>query len=76
MSLFFGLIGNVLAVGLAARAFVEAGPKGRIAIVVLMGSSFLIPKLAGGAAVAAACFTARIVIAIGCYLYVRYTNAA
>ncbi|MDD8025546.1 MAG: hypothetical protein PHI34_03450 [Acidobacteriota bacterium] len=75
MSLVYGLIGNLLAVWLAVAAVVQAGPKARIVIVTLMGASFLVPELAAGTTVSTACFLGRIVIAIGCYLYIRVINA-
>lgn len=75
MSLFYGWIGNLLAVGLAVPAFLQAGPKGRIAIGGLMALTFLVPEFVPGPTPAIVCFVARIVIAIGCYLYIRWENA-
>jgi hypothetical protein len=68
-------IGNVLAVIAAVVAFTQAGLKGRIVIAVLMGSAFAIPRIIGGQALGFAFLAVRMVIAIGCYLYVRWINA-
>jgi hypothetical protein len=75
MSIVYGLIGNLLALWLAVTAFLQAGPKGRIAIAGLMALTFLVPEFAPGLTTATVCFVARIVIAIGCYLYIRWDNA-
>jgi hypothetical protein len=71
----YGLIGNLLAVWLAVTAFLQAGPKGRITIVGLMAVTFIVPEFVPGPTAAIICFVARIVIAIGCYLFIRVSNA-
>jgi hypothetical protein len=71
----YGLIGNLLAVWLAVTAFLQAAPKGRIAIAGLMAATFLVPEFVPGPTTAIICFVARILIAIGCYLYIRWENA-
>ena len=71
----YGFIGDMLAVIVAVVAFVQAGPKGRIVIAWLMGSAFVIPRIAPSPTVSIVCFIARILIAIGCYLYIRWSNA-
>ncbi|GEM_PF-4401387 len=68
-------IGDLLAVGVAVAAFLQAGLKGRIVIAVLMGAAFLVPDMIGGQTAAYIGLAVRMVIAIGCYLYVRWINA-
>ena len=72
----YGLILNVVALGVAVYAFIESGPNGRIAILVLMGTAFLLPVIFPSRAVALACLIGKTVIALGCYLYIRWSNAA
>jgi hypothetical protein len=71
----YGMLGDALAVIAAVVAFFQAGLKGRIVIAWLMGSSFVIPLIAPSPTVSIVCFVARILIAIGCYLYIRWSNA-
>jgi hypothetical protein len=72
MSLFYGIVGNVIAIGLAAKSFVESETRGRIVILVLIGTTFLIPRLFPGRTVSLVAFIARMIVAIGCYFFLRY----
>jgi len=72
MSLFFGIVGNVIAVGLAVKAFIEAQGLGRVAILILMGGTFLVPRVWPGQTMSLAAFVARMLVAVGCYLFLRY----
>ena len=75
MSLIYGWVANILSIVLAVVAFTQAQKKGQIAILVLMGSAFGIPHLWPSRTVALVCFLAKIIIAIGCYIYVKWSNA-
>ena len=74
MSLIYGWVANILSIVLAVVAFTQAQEKGQIAILVLMGSAFGIPHLWPSRTVALVCFLAKILIAIGCYIYVKWSN--
>jgi ABC-type spermidine/putrescine transport system permease subunit II len=69
MSLFFGIIGNVVAVALAAKAFYEAETRGRIIILALVGATFLAPRVFPGISLAA--FIARLLVGMGCYFFLK-----
>ncbi len=69
MCLFYGIIGNVIAVGLAVKAFIGAEVRGRIVILVLIGATFLAPRLFPGRSVSLIAFIARLVVGIGCYFF-------
>lgn len=69
------LIGNVIAIALSALAFYEAGVKGRIVILVLVGATFLVPKLVPGLTISYLMVAARMVIGIGCTIFIRWRNA-
>jgi hypothetical protein len=75
VSLIYGWVANLLSIIVAVVAFTQAQEKGRIAILVLMGSAFGIPYLWPSRTVALVCFLAKIFIAIGCYIYVKWSNA-
>jgi hypothetical protein len=72
VSLAFGLIGNVIAVGLAAKTFLEAQGWGRVAVLILVGATFLVPRVFPGQTVSTAAFVARMLVGIGCYLWLRH----
>jgi hypothetical protein len=76
VSLVYGWVADILSIILAVVAFTQAQEKGRIAILVLMGSAFGIPHLWPSRTVALVCFLAKIAIAIGCSIYVKWANAA
>lgn len=71
MSLFYGIIGNVVSVGLAVFAFLEAELKGRIVIFTVMSVSFIGPRLWPGRTVSSVCFLGRIFFAIGLAVYLK-----
>jgi hypothetical protein len=70
------LIGNILAIVGAGAAFFEAETKGRIFILTLMALTFIIPKIWASLLISSICFVLRMVLAIGCYVYVKYQSAA
>jgi len=72
MSLIFGIVGNVVAVVLAVKAFVEAGAGGRIALLVLMGATFLAPRVFPGLIVSQVAFIVRMLVGIGCFVFLKY----
>jgi len=69
------LIGNVIALGLCAYAFYEAGTGGRIALLVLVGATFLVPRFVGGLPIKYWMISARMVLGIGSYFYIRWKNS-
>lgn len=71
----YGIVGDGVALIVAVVAFLQAGLKGRIVIAGLMGSAFLIPTLIGGENTGYIFMAVKAVIAIGCYLYIRVSNA-
>jgi len=71
----YALIGNIVAAVFIIAAFLAAEARGRIAIVVLAAATFVVPKLSASSTVDIVCFTARILLAIGCALYVKWRNA-
>jgi hypothetical protein len=75
MSLFYGIIGNVVSVALAVYAFLEAEIKGRIVILAAMGSSFLVPHFWPGRTVSSVCFLGRVFFAIGLAVYLKVRAA-
>jgi len=75
VSIVYGAVANILSIVLAVVAFTQAGEKGRIAILALMGCAFGIPHLGPSRTVALVCFLAKILIAIGCYIYIKWSNA-
>ncbi|MGD0783431.1 MAG: hypothetical protein ABSA30_11290 [Candidatus Aminicenantales bacterium] len=75
MSIVYGAIADILSVVLAVVAFTQAREKGRIAILVLMICAFGVPHLWPSRTAALVCFLAKILIAIGCYIYIRWSNA-
>ncbi len=75
MSLIYGWIANLVAIVLAVVAFTQAQDKGRLTILVLMGAAFGAPYLWPSPTVSLVGFLGKIVIAIGCYVYLKWTNA-
>jgi hypothetical protein len=75
VSIINGPIADILSIILAVAAFTQAGEKGRFGILVLMGCAFGIPYLWPSGTVALVCFLAKILIAIGCYIYIKWSNA-
>jgi hypothetical protein len=75
VSIVYGAIADILSVVLAVVAFTQAREKGRIAILVLMICAFGVPHLWPSRTAALVCFLAKILIAIGCYMYIRWSNA-
>lgn len=75
MSLIYGWIANLAAVILAVMAFNQARFKGQVAILVLMGAVFGFPGLWPSPTMSLVCFLAKIVIAIGCSIFVKWSTA-
>ena len=75
MSIAYGAIADILSIVLAVVALTQAREKGRIAILVLMGCAFGVPYLWPSRTAALVCFLAKILIAIGCYIYIKWSNA-
>jgi len=69
------LIGNIAVLVIAVLAFNEAGNPGRIALVLIIGATFLVPKLAPGPTIPYLMLAARAAIGIGCYLFYRWSNS-
>jgi len=59
----------------AALAFREAGGRGRLVILILVGATFLIGRIFPSLSVAYAVSSARAVLAIGFYLFYKWRNA-
>ena len=66
------LIGNVASVVLAVWAAYEADGAGRLVIAVLLVLSFLISKLWPGIVVSLICFVGRVLLGIGCLIYLKW----
>jgi hypothetical protein len=71
----YSLIGNVAAIVAGVLAFNEAGTAGRIFIVVLFGATFLVPKFVPGLTIRYLMLSARMLIAVGCYVSYRVRNS-
>jgi hypothetical protein len=69
------LIGNAAALVAGVLAFIEAELPGRVVIVILLGGTFLVPKLVPGVTILYIMLAARMVIAVGCYLFYRWRNS-
>jgi len=69
------LTGTLIALGLMASAFYQAENKGRIVIFFLAATTFIVPKIFPGSTVHLISFIARILVAAGCYVYVKWRNA-
>jgi hypothetical protein len=66
------LIGNVASVVLAVWAAYEAEGSGRLVIVALLVLTFLIPAFWSATLVSLICFVGRIVLGIGCFIYLKW----
>ncbi len=66
------LIGNVLSVVLAGWAVYEADGAGRLIILALLVLTFLVPALWSSSLVNLVCFTGRIFLGIGCFIYLQW----
>jgi len=71
MGIYTG-IGTGVALVLMAMAFHEAENRGRVIILSLAVLTFLLPALFPSSAIWLIFFIARILIGLGCYLYLRY----
>jgi hypothetical protein len=67
----YGAIGTGLAIILIIMAFFRAGSTGRIIILALVSLTFLLPTLLSSMAVGLICYVGRILIGIGCYIYLK-----
>lgn len=75
MGIPYDLIGTGIAIILIALAIYEADIKGRIIILALTLLTFLLPALLRKAVLNLICFIARLLIGIGCYIYLKWQNA-
>ncbi|MCX6575566.1 MAG: hypothetical protein NTV82_04125 [Candidatus Aminicenantes bacterium] len=66
------LIGNVLSVVLAVWAVYEADGPGRLIIIALLVLTFLIPALWSASLVSLICFIGRLILGIGCFIYLKW----
>ena len=66
------LIGNVASVVLAGWAAYEAEGAGRLIIIALLVLTFLIPALWSASLVSLVCFIGRIVLGLGCFIYLKW----
>jgi hypothetical protein len=75
VSLIYGGIADVVVIVLAVVAFLEAQEKGRWVILVLTGAAFGLPSLWPSPTMSLVCFLGKIAIAMGCYIFLKWTNA-
>ena len=75
MSGILFLVGNVASVLVGGYAFVEAEDRGRVLIASLMGAAFLLPRLFPSLTLRLVCFVARMILAIGCVVYLKWKQA-
>ena len=75
MSIVYGAVANILSIVLAVVVFTQAGEKGRIAILALMICVFGVPYMWPSRTAALVCFLAKILIAIGFSIYIKWSNA-
>lgn len=75
MGIPYGSIGTGVAIILIALAIYEAEIKGRIIILVLALLTFLLPVLFRTAVLNLICYIARLLLGIGCYIYLKWQNA-
>jgi len=66
------LIGNVASIVLAGWAAYEANGAGRLIIIALLVLTFLIPALWPATLVSLICFVGRMVLGIGCFIYLKW----
>jgi len=66
------LIGNVASVVLAVWAAYEAEGPGRLIIIALLVLTFLIPALWSASLVSLICFIGRLILGIGCFIYLKW----
>jgi len=71
----YTIIGTLLSIGVITYAFVEADSKVRITIIILVAATYILQKIFPGFVIGTICFVLRILIAIGCYIYIRFKNA-
>ncbi len=72
----YALIANVIAGFFIVRGFLAAEERGRIVIVVLAAATLIVPRLFASGTVGLFCFVARVLVGIGCAMYVKFKNAA
>jgi hypothetical protein len=66
------LIGNVVSVILAVWAVYEADGAGRLIILALLVLTFLVPALWSASLVNLVCFIGRIILGLGCFIYLKW----
>jgi ABC-type glycerol-3-phosphate transport system permease component len=71
----YAAIGTIIALGMMAYAFYEAENRGRLVILVLASATFIIPELFSTSTIGLICYISRILIGIGCYIYVKIRHA-
>ena len=63
---------TVFTIVVAVLAFLEAQDKGRVFLIVSMSLSFLLPQIFPSRTMTILCFVSRIMIAIGCLIYLKW----
>jgi hypothetical protein len=71
----YTIIGTILSLGIIVYALLEADSKGRITIIILVAATYILQKAFPGFVISTICFVLRILIAIGCYIYIKFRNA-
>jgi hypothetical protein len=68
----YWLIGNIVTVIIAVAAFLEAGIKGKIFLVLIFSVLVVLPHISTIEAMDNICFFGRIIVAIGCYVFIKW----
>lgn len=72
----YELIANIIAGFFIFTGFLAAEERGRITIVLLAAATLIVPPVAGSNTARLVCFGARVLLGIGCAMYVKWRNAA
>jgi hypothetical protein len=71
----YTILGTILSLGIIVYALLVAGSKGRITIIILVAATYILQKAFPGFVIGTICFVLRILIAICCYIYIKFKNA-
>jgi hypothetical protein len=63
---------TIVTVVIAAIAFLDAQIKGRVFLIVSMSLTFLLPQIFPSRTMTIFCFVGRIMIALGCLVYLKW----
>jgi hypothetical protein len=63
---------TVFTIVVAVMAFLEAQDKGRVFLIVSMSLTFLLPRIFPSITMTILCFVSRIMIAVGCLIYLKW----